>query len=65
MAQVDLWSKKVVFVHMQQSGICNFMDLVPSPLILEPGIARGTAGPTTAARFFKFFKAVVLTARHR
>ena len=62
MAQVDLWSKKVVFVHMQQSGIC---DLVSSPLILEPGIARGTAGPTTAARFFKFFKAVVLTARHR
>ena len=39
---------------MQQSGICNFVGLIMLPLILGPGIARGAAGPTTAARFFKF-----------
>ena len=47
--------KKVRYVHMEQSGICDFAGLTVSPLILAPGIARGTAGPTTAARFFKAF----------
>ena len=52
--------KKVRYLHMQQSGTCNFAGLTVFPLILAPGIARGTAGPTTAARLFKVFKAFVL-----
>ena len=57
--------KKVRYVHMQQSGFCNFAGLTVSPLILAPGIARGAAGPTTAVRFFNFFKAVVLMRNHQ
>jgi hypothetical protein len=52
--------KKEGYVHMHQYGICSFTGLTVLSLILAPGIARGAAGPTTAARFFKFFKAVAL-----